>query len=356
MKRSIYRVSIVFPLLLVYTSFVETVSFSVPELNIYIEPVVARFLITMGTTIWLCCSPYKRYCCNGTWTELMFNLVPIEAVLMLNLAQWHFATFVIISLVLVFVESALFIGLRRDARKHPVTNKSRRMYKTIFRRCTVLAIAVICVIPCCPSLFMHGLTSPTYQAQQEIWRYIFSEDTESEDTIESVADAYTEYQELWRCLEESTWKHYSVPEKMTVMQRLTDFETQTLGISSVPVTADLIGSYTLGMYNEETNELFINTKYLDTSPVEECIDTICHEVRHALQFQVVNAIDWDNPVFQTAYFDELRSWLHNQEDYQNAWLGGFEEYHNQPLEVDARDYAATETERIMSYIHGDLQG
>lgn len=139
------------------------------------------------------------------------------------------------------------------------------------------------------------------------------------------------------------------------MQRLTDFETEMLGIPSVTITADLIGAYTLGSYNDETNEILVNTKYLDGSPVEECIDTICHEVRHSLQFQIVSSVDWDNPIFQSSYFDELRSWSQNQKNYKGAWLYGFEEYENQPLEVDARDYAERETEKIMSYVRGGVQ-
>ena len=86
--------------------------------------------------------------------------------------------------------------------------------------------------------------------------------------------------------------------------------------------------------------------------MEECINTICHEVRHSLQFQIVSSIDWDNPIFQTTYFDEPRSWFENQENYKSAWLYGFEEYENQPLEVDAREYAERETEKIMSYVRG----
>ena len=38
-------------------------------------------------------------------------------------------------------------------------------------------------------------------------------------------------------------------------------------------------------------------------------------------------------------------WFQNQENYKSAWLYGFEEYENQPLEVDARDYAERETEK-----------
>lgn len=355
MKKVLYRLSVIFPLILIYYSFTEPVSFSIPELGVYLEPYMARFIIVMLAMLWLCCSPYKKSCCNGTWIEVLYNLVPVEIVMMLNLAQWHFTFFAIIGLILVLVEMALFIGLRRDEHKHRITKKSHRKYKTIFRRCTVLAISAICVVSCSPSLFSHGLTSPTYQAEQEIWRLLFSDSTEADDAAASNNDVYQENPILWHCLEDSTWKSYSIPEKITVMQRLTDFETEILGIPSITITADLIGAYTLGSYSDETNEILVNTKYLDSSPVEECINTICHEVRHSLQFQIVSSIDWDNPIFQTSYFDELQSWFQNQENYKSAWLYGFEEYENQPLEVDARDYAERETEKIMSYVHGGVQ-
>ena len=352
MKRIFYRLSIIFPLLLIYYSFTESVSFSIPELGIYLEPYMARFLIVTIVVLWLCCSPYKKNCCNGTWIEVPYNLVPNGIVMMLNQAQWHFAVFVIISLILSLVEVALFMGLRRDEHKHRITKKSHRMYKTIFRRCTVLVIAVICLVPCGPVLISHGLTSPTYQAEQEIWNLIFSESMEPDSAIETNGDVYQDNQTLWCCFEDGTWKRYSIQEKITVMQQLADFETEMLGIPSVTITADLIGAYTLGAYSDETNEILINTKHLDGSPAEECIDTVCHEVRHSMQYQIVSSIDWDNPIFQTPYFDELRSWLQNQENYKNAWLNGFEEYENQPLEVDARDYAARETEKIMIYVRG----
>lgn len=352
MKRIFYRLSIIFPLILIYYSFTESISFSIPELDIYLEPYMARFLIVTIDMLWLYCSPYRKNCCNGTWIELMFNIVPVAIIMMFNLAQWHFTFFVIIGLILVLIETVLFLGLRKDEHKHCVTKKSHRMYKTIFRRCTVFAIAAVCVIPCLPSLLSHGLTSPTYQAEQEIWNLLFLESTETNNVSSSNIDVYQENQILWHCFEDAAWKSYSIPEKITVMQRLTDFETEILGIPPITITADLIGAYTLGSYKDETNEILVNTKYLDNSPVEECIDTICHEVRHSLQFQIVSSIDWDNPVFQTAYFDELRSWLQNQGSYKSAWLYGFEEYESQPLEVDARDYAKSETAKIMSYVRG----
>ena len=44
------------------------------------------------------------------------------------------------------------------------------------------------------------------------------------------------------------------------MQLLADFETQLLRIPSININAGMIGVYTLGSYDDETNEIFINAK------------------------------------------------------------------------------------------------
>lgn len=146
------------------------------------------------------------------------------------------------------------------------------------------------------------------------------------------------------------WKKWSVTEKITIMQRLVDFETEKLGIPSIPITADMIGEYTLGAYSNETNEMWINTEHLVRSSASECIQTICHETYHSYQYYLVKTLDWDNPALSTAYFEELRSWVKNQNNYKSAWIYGFSMYESQPLEVTAREYAEEETAEILKYI------
>lgn len=135
------------------------------------------------------------------------------------------------------------------------------------------------------------------------------------------------------------------------MQKLVDFESKILGIPTIPVTADMIGKYTLGTYDNATDEMWINTEHLAEASVDACIQTVCHEVFHSFEFFLVSNIDWENPAINTVYFDELRTWMQNQSNYKSAWTYGFDEYENQPLEVAASEYAAEETARIMSYVN-----
>ena len=55
------------------------------------------------------------------------------------------------------------------------------------------------------------------------------------------------------------------------------------------------------------------------------------------------------------YYDQAGRWLRN---YQNGYVSGEEDilsYYFQPVEVDARAYAAEETERLQALIDKELQ-
>ena len=70
---------------------------------------------------------------------------------------------------------------------------------------------------------------------------------------------------------------------------------------------------------------------------------------------VVENIDWDDAATQAAYYDQARRWLRND---QNGYVSGEEDilsYYFQPVEIDARAYAAEETERLQGLIDKELQ-
>lgn len=71
----------------------------------------------------------------------------------------------------------------------------------------------------------------------------------------------------------------------------------------------------------------------------------------AMPYYLVSGIDWDLEVFQAAYFQELRDWKINDEDYQQPYLNGYDAYSGQSLEASARAYGVEETAKIASYIY-----
>ena len=349
MKRIIYKASIIVPLAMIFYSFIEPFAFCVPEIGLYMETWSSRILIVMVTVVWLCCSPFRCGTCNGTITELLFNLVPVEFVLMLVFAQHHFVIALLITLTVAGGEIALFRMLRKDEQNHKFSRKRHRRYQFAFRRCSVLSTAVVCVIPCLFSIFIYGVESPTYKATEELWNQLFSE-TEAVVEADKPANPYEKKTELWGYLKEKNWSQLSIQERITVTQELVDFESTVLGIPTVPVTSAMIGTATLGAYDNESNQMWINTEHLANSSPRDIVTTTCHEVHHAYVDYLVNTLDWDNPAMNSAYFTELRELMDSQENYKSAWNYGLDAYENQPLEVAAREYASEETSRIMTYI------
>lgn len=246
-------------------------------------------------------------------------------------------------------EIALFRMLRKDEQNHKFSRKRHRRYQFAFRRCSVLSTAVVCVIPCLFSIFIYGVESPTYKATEELWNQLFSE-TEAVVEADKPANPYEEKTELWGYLKEKNWSQLSIQERITVTQELVDFESTVLGIPTVPVTSAMIGTATLGAYDNESNQMWINTEHLANSSPRDIVTTTCHEVHHAYVDYLVNTLDWDNPAMNSAYFTELRELMDSQENYKSAWNYGLDAYENQPLEVAAREYASEETSRIMTYI------
>lgn len=349
MKRILIKATIVIPLLFIYYSFTEQFSLCVPEIGLFLSPAMTRFWVVTITVVWFGCSVVRKSCCNGTWSEVLFNLVPIEAVLMVSFAQWHFCIALIVILLLFSSVIIVFVALRKDEKKHRVTKKRHNMYKSVLHKCVILLSAIICCIPCLFSLLFFGLQAPTYEAEQDIWNRMFSEPVSLSSIDNNTDSLYQSSTNLWTCFEEDKWQTWSLSEKITILQRLVDFESDILGIPSVPIKADMIGDFTLGAIDNEQNEIWINTEHLANSSAEDCIRTICHEVYHSMQYYLVTSLDWNNAALQTPYFAELQTWSQNQNNYKNAWVYGFDEYENQPIEVAAREYAEIETKRIIDF-------
>ena len=93
----------------------------------------------------------------------------------------------------------------------------------------------------------------------------------------------------------------------------------------------------LGSYNPENNTISLNAKkylYGDMPNVDDMINTIVHESRHAYQHEIV-----DNPERKTDISkDTIREWKDNFDNYISPYHD-FEAYRNQPVEADAFDFA-----------------
>ncbi len=89
----------------------------------------------------------------------------------------------------------------------------------------------------------------------------------------------------------------------------------------------------LGGYNPDHNIITLNSNYLESPNSEDLLDTILHETRHAFQQKAI-----EDPSSVSVNAEILNSWRDNFENYIPPEFD-FEAYTNQPVEVDANNFA-----------------
>lgn len=136
-------------------------------------------------------------------------------------------------------------------------------------------------------------------------------------------------------LNPGTWDNLTPDERLDTLQNIENTMADIQGRSPIMVVSDdALGENVFGGYNGET--IVVNANHLNSDmPVDEFIDTIVHEGRHAYQDYAVN-----NPGV-ISNTELVNSWAENQANYLTADEYGQELYVTQPIESDAWSYATT---------------
>ena len=136
-------------------------------------------------------------------------------------------------------------------------------------------------------------------------------------------------------LNPGTWDSIGSDERLEALQDIEDQMAEIQGRPPVEVVLDdTLQANEFGGWNGEV--IKINTAHLNSDmPVDEFIDTIVHEGRHADQDYAI-----EHPGF-IADNDLVTSWAENQppDNYLRPEDYGQEIYENQPTEADAWNYA-----------------
>lgn len=142
-------------------------------------------------------------------------------------------------------------------------------------------------------------------------------------------------------IDERIWKNLSFENRLDVLQTLANVEKTHLGIShEVNVRANSLGWETYGTYDYTKHEVTINTQIIMEDDSTQAVITLCHELRHAFQHDVVDVyLTIDKDYQQLEIFDEARKYYENLDDYQSAERDGFDEYESQIVEANSRSYS-----------------
>lgn len=149
------------------------------------------------------------------------------------------------------------------------------------------------------------------------------------DDLNRKQDIGSETRENLGSFEQSKWDNLSQVEKEQAVEKLRDSIAEDLQLENKPNIAYYYkeSPSDFGGYAASTNTIYINRFNMDNAG--ETADTIAHESRHCWQHERA-----ENP--QTAQDYRFKE---NFENYAKPELN-FEAYYSQPVEQDAREYAA----------------
>lgn len=146
------------------------------------------------------------------------------------------------------------------------------------------------------------------------------------------------------------WANMSDDERRAVVEEIAEQRAREAGIDDFEVqiedlededgdgTDDDPSTDSRGSWDEDDRVLRIDEGDLDDPSI---LGTVAHEVRHAEQYKAVDDLPWwwweeyDGPpgVSQS----EVEDWEDNFDDYKTTDDDGFDAYHDQPVERDARE-------------------
>ncbi|PKH42203.1 hypothetical protein SAMN05192575_10798 [Nocardioides alpinus] len=149
---------------------------------------------------------------------------------------------------------------------------------------------------------------------------------------------------------EREWATMSDDERRAVIEHIAEEQAREAGVDDFEVRiedledADGDGvdddpdTDSRGSWSEDDRVLRIDEGNLDDPTI---LGTVAHEVRHAEQRKAVDDLPWwpweDYHGPPGVSQEEVESWEDNFDDYKTSDDDGFDAYHDQPVEADARE-------------------
>lgn len=153
------------------------------------------------------------------------------------------------------------------------------------------------------------------------------------ETEGQIADSITALEDIPE-IKPDQWENLSADERLNTLQSVESRMAEIQNRPPVPVEALPMGPNEFGGY--DGSAIRINNEHLNGGqPVDENLDTIIHEGRHAYQEFIVAHPD-------AAPDPEIaQAWADNFNNYLDIQTYGAELYNDQPIERDAWSYASS---------------
>lgn len=292
--------------------------------------------------LWVYVIPIRKRFGNGE-SRLMYNVLPVVIYLGLVFAQYHsFATYLLLSF-WVMRSFFLWAGIPEKA---DVAIKQK--LKTRFYRRSVSLLVVLFLIPSVIGVVHENRRASFQLLYQEIEDEYYLHKIKN---AASKAEIYEEAKDVYLQVSPQQWGSSKPKERLEALRDLSMVECEVLGIPFNGLTmlcsADLPENC-MGVFNHKKNTITISAALINATKPEPAVRTLLHELYHFYQWYMVQLFDSHETLADTQYFDQIRVWKANLEQYNLDGIS-FECYEAQPLEESARDFAEAEIKTVMRY-------
>lgn len=303
------------------------------------------YAIVAGVTIfWVLVSPFKTAC--KTYSQhLARNLLPVEIILLLFVAQFHFTLAMIMACLT--VAALIFWKIVVKQALHDKKPKTRRMVSRRLQVQTSALLLSVTMVIGLYSMFTARAALLTFSTEAERVEYV------PDDEICANTSRMLEI------FDETVWETTSLVDRADVLQHFLNLETAYLQITPLILKVVSLNEFVIGAFHPDREHVYIDITHLRNGSPEDLVNTVTHEAFHSFQQVVLEHVDFTDEFVQTSYFySRARYWLYNSNNYISSEICRVS-YWRQPLEQDARAHAASRTrywtERINQHQHTAIQ-
>ncbi len=187
--------------------------------------------------------------------------------------------------------------------------------------------------------------------------------TVSEETTEEVPETF--YGEEWTIsnnidtillLQESEWDKLSIKQRKDVLNVVLSIEGRYLELfNKINLEFKELEENVEGSYSHSSSTIYISSQLLEYGTAHDNLDTLCHEVFHSAEHQLVEIYQSlpESERNSCNYSELAETYIYEFSNYTRG-VNDFNTYYQQRIEADARDYASASVNdyyrRIKEYL------
>lgn len=157
------------------------------------------------------------------------------------------------------------------------------------------------------------------------------------------------YEEIKHCtqkvLSDKFWQYLSKSEKINLLQTIVNHEVaelklkDSIAIEAAEIPAKGTDLVTNAHYNSLFDKIIIRSSLLDMTG-DRALQSAIHEVRHAYQNSIAKSYEKNNTGWMSAAVLEDAKKFAKSLNHKRNNVQDYDQYYNELIECDARDYAA----------------